>query len=232
MKSPRLLLTILILLSHGLFAQFTGHYNALNITGSQNTLKSEIPLAKPLVTGSAYLDDNWQHAQIVLKNGYIIDDFPIKIEIEQGLVEFRYNDEVKYISLREVDFISLADKRTGRKEIIKSAHQFAFGNVPLKGIVKIHGGQRYSAVKQFYVEFLPSNYNIAMDVGSKDHRKVKKEKFYISQSGKLILVKGSAKKIAAQLGDDREKALKLIKEHKFNLSKEPALIAFVELMQP
>ena len=67
-------------------------------------------------------------------------------------------------------------------------------------------------------------------MGSKDHRKVKKEKLYISHGNKLILAKGSSKKVAKQLGSDNEKALTIIKEHKLKLSKETDLITFVSLM--
>jgi hypothetical protein len=232
MMKQILLLTGLLFFSEYVWAQFTGHYNALNITGSSNTLKSEIPLAEPSVVGSTYLDDDWQHAEIVLRNGNVIVDFPVRVEIEQPNIEINYKGEIKYLNLKELDCVNLIDQGTGKKKVIRKANEFIFNDVPLKGIVVVHTGKQYNAIKHYYIEFLQANYNVALDIGSKDHRKIKKERLYISQDNKLILAKGSSKKIAGQLGLDKEKALTVIKEHKLNLSKETDLITFVGLMQP
>src|SRR5688500_5056283 len=228
MKHLLLIVTFIGSSAHA-FAQFTGHYDALKITGGQNTLKSEIPLAMPSIIGSTYLADDWQKAEIVLKNGMTIDDFPVKIEIEQANIEVWYNGEVKFLNIKQVDYINLTDSHSGKRNIIRKASDFTFNDTPLKGLVMVDSGARYDMVKHFYIEFLQSNYNVAMDVGSKDHRKIKRSKLYLAQGSKLILIKGSNNKIVKQLGPDRENALAVIKAHKLNLSKEADLISFIEL---
>jgi hypothetical protein len=212
-------------------AQFTGHTNALNVTGPQNTLKSEIPLATPSIIGSTYLDENWQKAEIVLKNGMIITDFPVKVEIEQANIEIQYDNEVKFLNIRQVDHVNLVDELNHTRRTVKKANDFTFNNVPLKGIVMIDSGELYNAIKHFYIEFLQANYNVAMDVGSKDHRKIKREKLYLAQGTRLIQIKGSNKKIVKQLGSDEEKAIALVKTHKLDLSREADLVKFVGLMK-
>lgn len=231
MKQLLIIITT-IFCSNQLLAQTTGQYNALNITGTSNTLKTEIPLALPSIIGSTYLEEVWQIAEIVLKSGNVIQGLPLKIEIEQGNVEIQYNGETKFLNLNAVDYINYNDIKTGAKSVIRSANQFTIDGTPLKGIVKVeeYVGQ-YKVVKHFYIEFLQANYNVAMDVGSKDHRKVKKENLYISNNNKLILVKGSSKKIAEQLGADKEKALRIIKENKLKLTNEEDLINFIRLIQ-
>jgi hypothetical protein len=226
-------LVLMVLLSGVLAnvsAQFSGQYNALNITGGQNTFKNEIPVAVPVVTGSTYLDDDWQRAEITLKNGVVIDELPVRVEIEQANVEIQYQGSVRYLDLNEVALMNLIDKRTGGKSSFAKAERYAFNDQKLKGIVKVHSGKRYSVVTQFYIELLPANYNVAMDVGSKNHRKVKRERSFISQDGRLVLVKGSGKKVAKQLGAAAEDAIKLLKQHKLDLSKEADLNSFVDLL--
>jgi hypothetical protein len=230
MKHLLLIFSLIVSSAHA-FAQFTGHYDALKITGGQNTLKSEIPLATPSIIGSTYLEDDWQKAEIVLKNGLVIDDFPVKVEIEQANIEIRYNGEVKFLNIKQVDYINLVESHSGKKNIIKKASDFTFNDTPLKGLVMVDSGARYNIVKHFYIEFLQSNYNVAMDVGSKDHRKIKRSKLYLAQGPKLILVKGSNKKIVEQLGQDKENALAIIKTHKLSLSREADLTAFVGLLK-
>ncbi len=201
MKKSILILTILF--SAGpLLAQFSGNPNTYNITGPQNILKSEIPLAEPSITGSTYLDDQWHDGGIVLKDGYRLEDLPVRIEIEHGNVEIKYRGEVKFLDLKKVDFINYAGDQSGARQVIEGADRYVFNDVPLRGIVLVHKGKRYDVIKHFYIEFLQANYNVAMDVGSKDHRKVKKEKIYIALNNRLILVKGKEKKIVSQLGAD------------------------------
>jgi hypothetical protein len=211
-------------------AQFAGHYNALNIAGSTNTLKSEIPLASPSVVGSTYLDEEWQGAEILLKDGNVITELPVRVEIEQGNVEIQFKGEIKFLNLDRVDSLKLVSRESGPKWVIKKADAFQVDQVPLKGIAMVYPGSPCSVVKHLYIEFLPANYNVAMDVGSRDHRKVKKEKFYLTRGTDLVLVKGSEKKIVKQLGIAPEQALTIIKDHGLRLSREKDLLAFIELL--
>lgn len=229
MKAHILTLTFL-LSTKSLLAQFSGNTNNNTITGPQNVFKSEIPLAEPSIKGSTYLDEQWHAAEIVLNDGYAIEELPVRIEIEQANVEIKYKGEVKYLDLKKVDFIKYAGNQNGARQIIKRADGFMLNNVPLKGIVVVHKGERYLAIKHYYIEFLQANYNVAMDVGSKDHRKVKREKLYIARGNQLILMKGKEKKIAAKLGADKDKAISLIKEHHLNLSQEEDLNMLVDLL--
>lgn len=225
-----ILLTVLLFVADNALGQFSGHPNALNITGSPNTLKSEIPLAEPVVIGSTYIDEQWQQAEIVLKDGFMIKGLQVRIEIEQANVEINYNGKAKYLDLEKVDFINYTDGQTATKQIIKLAAEFSYRDVPLKGIVFVHKGERYVAIKNCYIEFLQANYNVAMDVGSKHHRKVKKEQLYVTKDNQLIQIKGSEKKIASRMGDDEKKALTIIKQYKLNLSREADLYQFVDLL--
>lgn len=227
----------LIILFASLSANVLGQFfsgsnsNAQTLTGPASVLKTEIPLASPSVVGSTYLDDTWQYAEIVLANGYTIEGLSARVEIEQAYIEIQFNGEIKYLDLKNVNFITFSNEPNGLKSVVKKASQFIFNDAPLKGVVLVRGNPgQYAVIKQFYIEFLQSNYNVAMDVGAKDHRKVKRERFYISQGSKLILVKGTSKKIAGQLGADKEKALDIIKKHRLNLSRETDLLTFASLM--
>jgi hypothetical protein len=224
------LLFLLLVFSGKIFAQYTTRHDALR-NNDRSSAKYEIPLASPSVVGSTYLNEDWQKAEIVLTNGLVIDDFSVKVEIEQANIEIQYNGEVKFLNIKQVDYINLIESHSGKKSVVKKASEFTFNDTRLKGLVVVDSGARYNIVKHLYIEFLQSNYNVAMDVGSKDHRKVKRSKMYLAQGPKLILIKGSNNKIVKQLGPDKENALAIAKAHKLNLSKEADLTRFIELMQ-
>ncbi len=229
---PYILFLTIFLLGENLWAQFSGSSTTYTITGPQNTLKSEVPMAEPSIKGSTYLDEEWRNAEIVLETGYVTKDLPVRIEIEQANIEIMFNGEVKYLDLKKVSQLSYADSQNKTRQVIKRADEFMVSDVPLNGIVMVHQGDRYSAVKHFYIEFMPANYNVALDVGSRDHRKVKKEKLYLTTTeGKfLVPVKGKEKHIASKLGADGDKALAIIKQYKLKLSREADLYKLVDLL--
>jgi hypothetical protein len=222
---------VLFLIVSSASAQFSGHYNALNVTGSTNTLKTEIPIANPSVIGSSYLQNEWRQAQIILKGGSIVKDVPVKIELENANVEVNYNGQVKYLNLDKIDSIYFINELTQQKIVLKKADAFEYADEKLNGMALVQSNLHYGILKQYYIEILRANYNVAMDVGSKDHQKVKREKIYLMRENQLIAIKGSSKKIASQLGDDRYKALTIIKSQKLNLKDENDLARFIKLME-
>jgi hypothetical protein len=222
---------ILFLIASNASAQFSGHYNALNVTGSTNTLKTEIPVANPSVIGSSYLQNEWRKAQVILKSGGVAKDVPVKIELENANVEVNYNGQIKYLNLDKIDSIYFINELTQQKTVLKKANVFEYANEKLTGMALIQSNLHYGILKQYYIEILRANYNVAMDVGSKDHQKVKREKTYLMHGTQLIAIKGSSKKIVSQLGDDRHKALTIIKTQKLDLKDENDLARFIKLME-
>lgn len=219
-----------LLLTQHIQAQTPSQYDYANIGGQVFTLKKEIPLVKPATLGSTYLDETWQEAEIVLKNGLKVDQYPVRVEIEEGHVEILYEGETKYLDIGKVDYIRLSGDDNKRKWVIRNADEYSLDSTPLRGVVLVREGKTYTAVKHVYIETLPANYNIAMDVGSKADRRVMRDRLYLSTGGKLIPVKGSVKKIAQQMGQDKEKAIAIVREHRLQLSRESDLLAFVALI--
>jgi hypothetical protein len=221
-------LSVITLLTVSIVAsgQYSGHFNAVNITGSNNFLRTEIPLANPQVLGSTYLIENWSSADIVVKDSLVVHDIKVRLEIEQGLIELLLNDKTKYIALKDVQSVKIHSQ----SPIVQSASLYSYKGTRLNGLVEVYKGTKYTLVKQYYIEFIKANYNVALDVGSKNHRKVKKVTFFILDGSNLILVKGSSKKVAAQFSADREKALTLLKTNNLKLSSETDVFRFVTLL--
>lgn len=231
MKTIIVIGVILVSVLQLTLAQYSIQGNPLNITGSSSILKSEIPIAAPSIIGSTYLDDNWQQARIVLKTGAVVENCIVRIEIEQANVEIKFKDDTKFVNLSKVDYINTANVN-GTQSTIRSAKFYTHEDVPLEGVVSVeYMGKKYGVIKHFYIEVLQANYNVAMDVGSKDHRIVKKERVYVSKGNLLFDGRSSDKKLIKKLGLDKKETLQLIKDNKLNLSHETDLIAFVKLLE-
>lgn len=223
---------ILLCFTFASHAQYSVQTNPAGVSGAHNIYRTEIPLAQPTVVGSTYLNDEWQYSQIVLKNGSIIPDCPVRIELENANAEVILKGEVKFINRNFVSYIKVPNDVGGDSSIVKLLHQYTLDGVPLSGVINlIHNGKKYAVLKHYYFEFLAANYNVAMDVGSKNHRKIRKEKLFLAKGNDLFEVKGSTKKFTEKLGDDENKAQEILKANKLKLSDAEDLTVFVKLLE-
>lgn len=200
------------------------------ITGPQYVLKTEVPLAPPSTLGSNYFDETWQSAEIMVKTDLLVKDLSARIELEHAMVEFKVNDQVRHLALRDVEYVKLITPQNTTLTF-KRASAYTFEGVRLEGVAQVMADGRFGVIKQHSVELLQSNYNVALDVGSRDHRRIKKERIFLSYDNKLLSVKGSSKKLVAQLNaDDRSVAESIIKDHDLRISDEEDLQQFALLM--
>jgi hypothetical protein len=221
------------LLAYTSSAQFSGQYNALNITGTTNTWKTEIPLGAPATTGSSYLNEEWQQGEIILKDGKNAGSFPVRVQLEHAVVEIKVENKPRTLNFSNVRHILLHDKAVGLPGAVCMGNQLTFEDRPLKGVAVIHDveGSSFKIINNYFIELLPSNYNVALDVGSKDNQKLTKQKTFVQKDGLLTEVKGSNKKIVKMLGYEKLKAWTALNSNNFDLKDPKDLMNFLRMMK-
>ena len=167
----------------------------------------------------------------MLRNEHTLPAFDIRIEVEQELIEIRSENAIKYVNIRDVRQVTMMNEFQNYYNVIKNAAKFKIDGAPLSGVVLTDTSTGIKVVKQMYVEVVPSNYNVAMDVGSRDHRKVLRERMFLAIGNELIQCKQPVKKLLQKLGEYEPKARTILKEHRLNLSKEKDLQQFIALLK-
>jgi hypothetical protein len=231
-KNSFCVLVCLLTFGSAAYGQFSGHYNALNITGSSNVLKTEIPLGPPATAGSNYLNDEWKQGEIVLKDGRAVGSYPVRIQIEHGIVEINVDNKPYTLNFSNVSHIMQLDEPVGLVGKVQMGRHFTFERKALKGVVMTHDIQEgtVKVMTNYYIEIKPSNYNVAMDVGSKVNQKLTKQKVFIQKEGVLYEIKGSNKKILNVLGYDKAKVREIFRANDFDLENPKDLVKFLTLM--
>lgn len=226
------LLTLAMCFGNSVFAQFSGHYNALNITGTSNVLKTEIPLGEPATVGSTYLREEWEKGTIVLRDGRTAGDYPVRVQLENGIIEVMLEDKPYTLNITNISYITLQDHALRLPAKLSNARKFIYEDKSLKGVVMVHDvdGSETKLINNYFIEFVPANYNVAMDVGSKENRKVTKQKLFVQKDGALKEIRGSNKKIVGVLGYDKSKAKTVIQANDLDLTEPVDLIAFLKIM--
>jgi hypothetical protein len=169
-----------------------------------------------------------------LRDGRDAGEYPVRVQIENGIIEVMLESKAYTLNISNISHIILQDPAVSLPGKLNSGRKFAFEDKTLKGIVLVHDieGSSMKLFNNYFIEFLPSNYNVALDVGSKENRKVIRQKLFVQKEkdGALREIKGSNKKIVALLGYDKSKARKVIKTSDLDLDEPTDLMAFLKIM--
>lgn len=230
MKTKYLTLQFLFMASCA-WCQFTGQYNALNVTGSTNTLKTEIPIAQPSWVGSSYWSETWSTATLFLKNQSTLENVPVRLETESGNVEVMFNGVPHFLDWKKLDKVLFTDER-GSQWLIRNPNDYKRDGQIFKGIVRVlYEDEKYIVLRNYYVSIMRANYNVAVDVGNKDNRKIQKNKTYMRKSDQWIEVQGSAKKLLKSLGVSVERQKEILKSKDFDLKQDSDLVALLQAVE-
>lgn len=188
----------------------------------------EIPVRKPGLVGSPYLNDDWLIGNVSLKNGGEIKFAPIKYDILNSQVLFRETKRVMMVKLNYVDSFSLLQPNGKYFEFIINK-TWTNDSKDASGVYQtLSKIESYGLLKRHEIVLIKANYNVAMSTGVKDDRFKKKFKLYFLNTVKneVEIVPNGKKKIGLYFNN--EKITSYIKTNKPNLKEEEGLIELIE----
>ncbi|HYG20554.1 MAG TPA: hypothetical protein VD816_16555 [Ohtaekwangia sp.] len=201
-----------------------------DINGSgQTELYVGIPMPAGKVVGTNYFDENWNTGSFLLYNQKVVENYPIRFDIEANEIDIKVKDQVKVIRGDQVKSFTWKDADLQRPLYFLNAKDFKTAEgVPFTGFLQVMSDGAMPLFKRTYVVVRKATYNMALDMGSKDDKITKKNDFYILQDGKLVKMPSSKKKLLPFFGEQAPAIDKLIKEKQLVLSNEGDLTIIFE----
>jgi hypothetical protein len=191
----------------------------------------QIPLKPPGTTGSVYLNDGWKTASLKLKTGTLsigeLTNVSVKLDLKTNTFELFVDPEIKVLSGSKVESFTWTDDLQTPVSYV-NCERFTLDDTKVVGFGRIlsRDADGLILLEHSYIEFMQANYNIAMNVGSKDHKYVKKEKLYFVKNNKMV---PAGKKSLYEVMADKESAIKkFIKENDVNVRDAGQLAKVVE----
>ncbi len=217
---------ILILFSISIFAQNGVPNDAIVVFTGNGSIRTSNFKSKPKsIEGSYYYNDQWNVGTIRLFSGERIENYPLKYDLKMNQIDIKVNNEIKTISIGLVKEIVWVDKK-GIRDIFKNTSNFNT-EVGIGFFLILYEGE-ISLLKHTKLILLESNYNQAMDVGSKSKKYLKKEKYYIYSDGKISNVKKTKKKILKVFKDKSESVKKYANENNLSFKNDSDLAKIFE----
>jgi hypothetical protein len=185
-----------------------------------------IPLPPGKVIGDTYLDKQWRQGSIMLyPDDKMVEGYPIRFDIKTNEVEINTSAGVKVIPGTKVHSFVWMDSVRNTPHYYVNARKYTHAEegVPFVGFFEVLSDGQYPLFKKTRLAIKRSNYNVALNVGSRDDQIIKEEDFYIASGTKVGELPSSKKKLFALFGDKAAEVSAYAKEQSLGISKEDDL---------
>jgi hypothetical protein len=141
-----------------------------------------------------------------------------------NLLEIKHEDKVKVLQAFEITKFVL-DQITD--EVLFSNVKNYKGGEPLRGFVKILTAGKFTLASYTSTELSRPNYNVALNVGEKDAKVVKKEKLYLITEGSLQELPGKKYDFMLLFGDKAAEVEKYMNSNRYSHKNKADLLQTV-----
>jgi len=182
-----------------------------------------------VVEGNPYIEDHWNTGTMVLNGGLEIKAYPLKYDLQNNRMEIKTQKQIKLCPLERIDRFTWTNDST---EVIHTFvndkdHHLA-GGTPLTGLYEIlFDGSNAQLLMKTELNFRAPDYNEALDVGSRNKRIVRFERYFLAKGKAIYEFKKSKKKNFLLFGDKAQKIKSFMNKNKLKFNQRTDLMAVV-----
>ncbi|QHT65985.1 hypothetical protein GXP67_04525 [Rhodocytophaga rosea] len=172
--------------------------------------------AKPEATqGTYYIDTEWHTGNIYLKSGDTLRNYPLKYDIDKNLIEINTPQNVKVL---HGDKAVAFEWNTGTSTAtFINGEYYKVDGTRLVGFFQVLVVGNFQLLSKTMLEVKKADYNVALDVGSRADKILKKERLFIARDKQLYEIKG--KDDLTPFGDKAAAVKSYAKENKLKPNK-------------
>lgn len=187
-----------------------------------------IPLPEGKVIGDTYLDTNWKTGSIMLYDkDKLIERYPIRYDIYTNELDIKTGQQVKVIAGNKIKSFSWIDSSYSEPVYFINARDFKNeAGTQLSGFFQVLVDGPLPLLCKTDIVVRKADYNVQMNVGSKDDKILKKEKYYYLKDGTAVEVPAGKKKMLALFGEHAIAIEKYIKDNRSSSKEDELLLAF------
>lgn len=166
------------------------------------------------VEGNFYIENTWQVGDIMLKDGKILKQTPIKYDLEHNTMEIYTKQGVKTLYSDKIKQFSWVNT-TGLTQNYINVDIFDSNDDITAGFFEIIVLGKYTLVKKNGVEYIESNYSEIHDAGNRNGRYAHTEKYYYITGNEVNKLPKGKKAFMEIFDTKRSEITTFMKENKF-----------------
>jgi hypothetical protein len=179
---------------------------------------------KPETVESIYLYDDWSTGKVVLPSGIEFTQFPMKFDLKNNLIELQVGSSIKILPVDHCKSFEM--NRVPFTQVFQNASTTALQTI--SGAVEELAKGKVLLYSQPYVEIIKANYNVAMDVGNRNDRYLKKEKLLLVSNGEIHDITKAGRKILTYLHDHADSIEKFVEEKQLSYKNKDDVVAIIQ----
>ncbi len=175
--------------------------------------------------GSYYIEEEWHNGKFLLTSDHVFEDYPIKYDLKNNVLEIQLSDEVKILDLYRIKEFSWTDN-TG------SEYSFINLNVKAKdtklyGIAQVLMDGKAKLIKT--IKYIPNPGNdIKYGAYTAIEHEYIDEDLYLMEGEKILLVKGNRKRFIKFFDGYSSNIISFVKSNKLKISRLSDLKQIIE----
>lgn len=180
-----------------------------------------IPLEPGRVVGTTYLTEDWNRTTIMLRDtDKLIEGYHTRYEIDLDQIEIRTAKEVKILDGRNVEsFVWLDDLSQVPHYFVNARDYRTEDGESMGGFFEVLSEGPLTLFSRTSIYVKEPNYNVALDMGIRDTRVMKKTVFYYFDGDFVRELPSSRKKLLSVLPDGEDEVGQYIKTNKLSLNE-------------
>ena len=188
----------------------------------------ELPPAK--IVGSNYLTDYWNLGTVYMKDDLVIENYPLKYDIENQRIEIKTEQDVKVLSIDRIKTIKWMDQEKGDRTLI-NADSYSENDVPLIGMFEVlHFGDKYQLYSKTDLSVKKAYYNQALDAGTRDDEILRKESLWLSNGTRIFPMTGK-KDLLDFCGDNADAVKSYMKSEKLTHRNQAHIVMVLAYLE-
>lgn len=190
--------------------------------GLMNEIMDGIPLPAPKVIGDTYIDQDWKKgAFLIYGKDKSLGGYEIRYDLDKQELEIKTQTGVKVVSEAQLkSFITFSpDEKEPR--IFVNAREFKAGSgFRFIGFLRVLEDGDYALVSGFTIKVKRPDYNVAMNVGSRDYQIYKKEQLFYVTQGTVFALPGKKRELLSIFPEQaREEVSSFVQSEKLDPSE-------------
>ncbi|MGE0772418.1 MAG: hypothetical protein AB7K37_11950 [Cyclobacteriaceae bacterium] len=182
-----------------------------------------IPVPEGTVQGDYYLDTKWNTGSLLIEGAdKVIDGYQMKYDIKSQALEIKVSNGIKLLMANRVESLIWYDSLTNLPRAFVNASKYTEDGVKLSGLLEVLSDGKIPLLKLTYIWVKRPDYIPAFDVGSRDEKIYKKDRFYRANGFEVFEIK-KKKDLPGIFGEAWPRIEEFIKVNNLNIKEEYGL---------
>lgn len=188
-----------------------------------NTILYNLPMQPGTLVGDSYLDKKWNASTMLLyADDKLLEGYRSRYDLKSHSIEILVDQSTRILGVDRIQSIVWIDSISSKPRYFVNAKDYRKDGVAMLGLIEVVEDGKSPLFRYTSTYIKKASYNVALDVGTKDDRIMKKSTYYYAAGNDLFEFKGK-KSIGPAFSDKAATISAYVKSEKLSLSREDDL---------